>query len=131
MIKSILQKLGLRKAEETPEVVSIEVSEEVLRQKMAEPKDFRMRITPTGELSAFCKACDTDLYIARDEMLVWFHCKACNRYSFNPPDNVIRDATFAQREAKPFEYEAYFIDFPPQLQPPSAFDAIILTIDLP
>lgn len=125
MIKSILQKLGLGNGDETPEVVSINVSEDVIRQKMTESRDFRMTISAAGDLSAFCKTCEAEMFIAQDEMLIWFHCKGCKRFSFNPPGNVSRDTAFAVQDGKPLEYEAFFIDFPPQLQPPTVFESVL------
>lgn len=126
MIRSILHKLGWGKRNDKPEIVSIEVPNEVIREKMKEPRDFIMKITASGDVSAYCKRCSVEMFVAQDEMLIWFHCKACNCYSFNPPGNVKRDATFAAHDGKPLEYEAFFIDFPPQLQPPAVFDTVIL-----
>lgn len=126
MFKSLLQKLGLNKRSDEPEIVRIDVPHELIREKMQGLRDFRMKITERGEVSAFCKGCEADIFVAQDDMLIWFHCKSCNRYSFNPPGNVERDAAYAAQDGKPLEYEGFFIDFPPQLQPPDVFDSVLL-----
>ena len=118
-MKSLLRKIGLLKQEDSPEIVSLSVSEDVIREKITESRDFRLRVTEHGDVSAFGKNCESDVWLARDEMLIWFHCKSCNRYSFTPPGNINRDAAFAAKDGAPLEYECFFIDFPPQLQPPA------------
>lgn len=126
MIRSILHKLGWVEHTDEPEIVTISVPHEVIREKMNESRDFLMKTTEDGDVSAYCKGCEADMFVAQNEMLVWFHCKSCNRYSFNPPVNVKRDATFAAQDGKPLEYEGFFIDFPPQLKPPATFDSVVL-----
>lgn len=128
MIRSILQKLGWNKADETPKAVSIDVPEDVIREKMKNSLDFRMKVTESADISAFCKTCEKPMFIAQDEMLLWFHCKSCNRYSFDPPQNVGRNAAFAARGGRALEYEGCFIDFPPQLVPPTVFEAVVLRV---
>lgn len=126
MIREILQKFGWSKRNDVPAIVKIEVPDQVIREKMKESRDFIMKITAARDVSAYCKGCATDMFVAQDEMLIWFHCKSCNRYSFNPPGNVNRDANYAAQDGKPLEYEAFFIDFPPQLKPPAIFDSVLL-----
>ena len=126
MIRAILRKFGWGKRDDEPKVVSIDVSEDIIREKMKESRDFRMKVTEEGEVSAYCKGCESVMFVAQDEMLVWLHCTSCNRYSFDPHGNVKRNTDFAIKDGSPLECEGFFIDLPSQLQPPSIFDSTVL-----
>jgi hypothetical protein len=118
MAMGLLDRLFRRRATE-PRVLRIQVSEEQIREKMRGDRDFRLRVTEDGEVSAECKACRTPLRLAGVEGIVWFGCPSCHRVSFYPVGNVARDAHFAQADGKPLEYELFYMaELPPDLQPP-------------
>src|ERR1043165_145526 len=105
---------------DTPQTRRVAMTEEQIRAMARGSRDFRLRVTAEGEVSAQCKACACGLQIRRGGPLLWFYCSACKRESFYPVSNVERDCYFAGKDGQPFVSELFYMKQRPRgLKSPS------------
>lgn len=99
----------------------LRAAKELLVQKLKAPKDFRVRVTKTGAVTAECKLCRKQPRSAEKDNLLWLQCSTCGGLTFVPLKNLQRDAELASEEGGVFEYELFLVrDLPPGLSPPDA-----------
>ena len=104
---------------ESTGVVRAQLSETAYREMLKGERDFRIKVTPSGDLTARCKSCDRAMRIADREGVVWFKCEECRRVSFDMAANVQREARTAKLDGKDLEYELFFMQqLPPGWKPP-------------
>jgi hypothetical protein len=100
--------------------ISTPIREAELRERMKGERDFKIKVTEDGQVSAHCKSCDSAMRIkvAEQDNLCWFICQHCKQVSFYPVTNVHRDMHLAKLDGSPLEYELFFMIPPPDMQPP-------------
>ena len=97
----------------------VAMTEEQRRAMARQKRDFILRVTGEGEVSAQCKACACGLQIRREGPLLWFHCLGCKRESFYQVTNIERDCYFAGKDGRPFVSELFYMkQRPPGLKSP-------------
>ena len=104
---------------DSPQIRRIPMGEDQIRAMARRSRDFILKVTEAGDVTAQCKACGVGLKITRDGDLLWFYCPSCGRQSFYPIGNVERDHHFAGQDGRPFISELYYMrKLPPGLKSP-------------
>lgn len=92
-----------------PGFLRVELPEDQIRAMARGDRDFELKATGEGLVSAVCIACAQAPEILQDSGLVWFHCQKCHGVSFYPVVNVQRDIQFAVRDGKPFVSDLFYM----------------------
>lgn len=100
---------------------TVAMSEAEVREMVRGDRDFRLRTTADGAVTATCKPCGQALSMVEQGEMLWFRCPQCYQISCYPVENLARDAQLARKDGQPFEYELFFIpedELPPGIEPP-------------
>ncbi len=90
------------------DVAIAEVPLDDIIQQMKEPKDVRVRVSSSRDVTAECKRCNVRIWPAENNGLLWLICAGCQRVSFLVVANLERDAAIAARAGGVFEYELHY-----------------------
>ena len=104
---------------DNPRIQRVVMTEEQIRAMARGSRDFILKVTEEGDVSARCKAYATSLQIRQSGELLWFQFPNCNRLCFYPLTNVQRDLHFASEDKAAFISELFYLrQLPPNLKSP-------------